>query len=123
MDRIWRLRCVSMGLLCFGGWFFGSAALAAIDDSRFEISADGASVELDLREVPRRDVLERLFAARAIKLEWISRAIADEPISGRFAGTLPAVVRRLLSRTNFVLAYERSDDKLRISRVLILGWA
>ncbi len=98
-------------------------AVAAVAESRFTISPDGAHVDFAVREVPRRDVLERLFADRGIKLEWLDRAFADESISGTFKGTPTSVARHLLDRANFVIVYGRKDDTFQISRIVVIGRA
>ena len=95
-----------------------AAALAAVQDSRFEFTADGADVDFDVRNVPRRDVLDRLFADTGIEFKWLSSSFAGEPISGQFTGAPSSVVRQLLAKTNFVIAY---DDESRVSRVIIVG--
>jgi hypothetical protein len=95
-----------------------AGAFAAVQDSRFEFTADGADVDFDVRNVPRRDVLDRLFADTGIEIKWLSSSFAAEPISGQFNGAPSSVVRQLLAKTNFVIAY---DDESRVSRVIIVG--
>jgi hypothetical protein len=125
MRRSRRLNCVFNYLfsVCIGGWLFASVGFAAVEDSRFDISADGASVNFDVRDVPRHEVLDRLFSSQGIKLEWQNRAVADELVSGTFRGTPSAVARQLLAPTNFVVFYDRADGETRITRVSIFGRA
>jgi hypothetical protein len=104
-------------VLCIAAAVSASMALAAAESSRFDISAGGA-VEFDVRDVSRRDVMERLFAGTGIALKWTNPAFADAPISGQWNGTRAAVVRQMLTGTNFVIEY---DDKARLSRVIIVG--
>lgn len=112
-------RAVAMGVA--GAVLTVAAAGAAIQDSTFAISPDGARVELDLREVSRREALERLFAGRGVQIDWQHAASATEVLSGRFEGTLAAVTHRLLVRTNFIVSYGQRDGARRIARVIVLG--
>ena len=112
-------RAVAMGVA--GVALTAAAAGAAIQDSKFAISPDGARVELDLREVSRREALERLFAGRGVQIDWQHAASAAEALSGRFEGTLAAVTHRLLARTNFIVSYGQRDGARRIARVIVLG--
>jgi hypothetical protein len=112
-----------VGWCAVSGLTGAGVAVAAVAESRFTISPDGAHVDFSVREVPRRDVLERLFADRGIKLEWLDRAFADESISGTFKGTPNSVARNLLERANFVIVYGRRDDAFQISRIVVIGRA
>src|SRR5437868_14382185 len=47
------------------------SAFAGDQGSRFDISPDGARVDFDLRDAPRRDVLKRLFAGTDVEIRWI----------------------------------------------------
>lgn len=118
--RAIRILNILVRALCVGagGLTFADQAFAAVQDSRFEFTADGADVDFDVRNVPRRDVLDRLFADTGIEFKWLSSSFAAEPISGQFNGAPSSVVRQLLAKTNFVIAY---DDKSRLSRVIIVG--
>lgn len=107
--------------ICFGGLLISNTALASVDDSHFGRSPDGARLEFDLRDVPRREVLDRLFADQTIKLEWLNRTVADELISGSFRGTLAGMTRQLLAQLDFVLVSEAVDGDVVIKRVVIVG--
>lgn len=111
---------VAAAILCAAP---ASDGRAGVEDSRFTISSDGASVDFELRGVARREVMERLFAGQAIKLEWLNRDVADEAISGNFSGARAEVVRQLLQQTNFVLTYTTVGDARQVARVLVLGRA
>jgi hypothetical protein len=122
--RRWRLQgFLAVSCLCsfLAIAFTADTASGGIAESRLAIGPDG--VEFDLREVPRREVLERLFAGLGIKLEWGSRAVADDPISGRYHGTRSSVARQLLEHTNFIVEYGRVNDKSQVVRVRVLGRA
>jgi hypothetical protein len=108
-------------LICCGGLLIAGPALASVDDSHFGRSPDGARLEFDLRDVPRREVLDRLFADQTIKLEWLNRTVADELISGSFRGTLVGLTRQLLAQLDFVLISEAVDGNVVIKRVVIVG--
>jgi hypothetical protein len=101
LGMLWAGAC--SGLIC------ANVAFAAVQDSRFEFSADGTSVDFDVRDVSRREVLSRLFAGTDIEVKWVSSAFADEPMSGRFNGTSAAVARQLLGQTNFVIVHDVSN--------------
>jgi len=114
-------RKIVYGILCLGAYVGVTATnpiAAAVQDSRFEFSPDGADVVFEVTDVPRREVLDRLFAGTGIEVKWLNASFADEPISGTFAGARTAIARVLLSQTNFVIGY---DDKARLARVVIVG--
>jgi len=114
-------RKITYGILCLGACIGVTAAnsvSAAVQDSRFEFSPDGANVAFEVSDVSRREVLDRLFAGTGIEVKWLNAAFANEPISGTFGGDRSAVARVLLSQTNFVIGY---DDKARLARVVIVG--
>jgi hypothetical protein len=107
--------------VCCGLLLWPFVGLAAGEDSRLDISADGTSVDFDLHQVARREVVDRLFADRGIQLDWLNRDVADEPIRGRFRGTRSAVARQMLAPLDFVLAVDRVDGEVRITRVVVVG--
>jgi hypothetical protein len=100
-----------------------SSGVAGIHDSIFFTSPDGSSVAFDVRDVSRREVLDRLLVGRAIELEWIDTVFADERISGAFKGTTDSVLQRLLAQSDYVVVYDRKGDKPRIARLIIVGKA
>ena len=114
---------VALGIVAGIGGVPVGPAFAGIRESAFFIAPGGASVAFDVRNVPRREVVDRLLAGRAVVLEWLDEALADEPITGVFNGSAEAVLQRLLAQTNFVVVYDRSGDQPRISRLTILGKA
>jgi hypothetical protein len=119
LSKLFARFCMGAG----GGFVCANLAFAGVQDSRFAIDPDGTNVEFDVRETPRREVLDRLFAHSGITITWLNAASGDELISGTFSGTPAAVARRLLAQTNFVIVYGGGDDKSRVSRVLIIGRA
>jgi hypothetical protein len=106
----------ALGLL-----LFPSFGLAGDQDNRFDVNADGTSVDFDLHQVPRRDVLNRLFADRGVKVDWLNRDVADEAIRGHFTGPPSAVARQILAPLNFILALDKVDGETRITRVIVVG--
>ena len=99
---------------------------AGINDSRFTVSADGRSVNFDVKSVSRRDVLTRLFGAKlngakSVEFKWLSPAAENELVSGTFSGSPGKVAYQLLSSTDFVVVYDRSGTSPRISRIVVLG--
>lgn len=123
MRNIQRQNCVFRHLfpIGIGILLFPGVGWAGIEDSRFTTSSDGTAFEFELREVSRRQVLDRLFADQAIKLDWADPAVAGDLISGSYHGSLSQIARLLLTKLNFVLVHERTDDEIRITRVVILG--
>lgn len=97
--------------------------LAGVQDSRLHITSNGAQVEFDVRDAPRRAVMERLFAGRQIEIQWASASFADEPITGSFTGTPSAVARHLLADADFVAVYDGGGELARIVRLVIVGRA
>src|SRR5262245_20256527 len=96
-------------------------ALAAAEDSRFAVSPDGATVDFDVRDVARREVMRRLFAGSGVVLDWRSASFADELISGTFQGPPSVVVGQLLKNADFIVVYDRSEDRAEMSRLIIVG--
>lgn len=117
------LKCVSRYLagVCVASILVSGASLAGVDDSQFVVSSDGSSVQFELREVSRREVLDRLFAGQDIKLDWVNTAVADEHISGSYGGSLSQVTRQLLGALNFILVYDGVAQESRLTRVVIVG--
>jgi len=96
-------------------------AVAGIQDSRFDFSADGVNVEFEVRNVPRREVLNRLFADTGIEIKWINAAFADEAMSGTFSGAADIVARQLLAQMNFVIVNDDGSDGPRMTRLIVVG--
>jgi hypothetical protein len=105
------------------GLISAGMAFAAVQDSRFEINRDDMNVALEVQNIPRREVLERIFADTEVAFKWLNPAFADELVSGTFNGTMPGIARQLLAQTDFALVYERAGDESRIVQVLIVGRA
>ena len=114
---------MALGIVAGIGTMPVGPGFAGVRESAFFVAPDGANVVFDVRDVPRREVVDRLLAGRGILLEWLDDAQADEPVTGVFNGSADAVLQRLLAQTNFVVVYDRSGDQPRISRLTILGKA
>jgi hypothetical protein len=115
---------VLLAILCAGvcsGFVGLDQARAGVEDSRFEFSADGTSIEFDVHDTARRDVLSQLFAGSDLEIVWINVAFAAERIRGRFAGTPAAVARQLLAQTNFVIVHDASGEQTRVVRLVVVG--
>ena len=114
---------VLLAALCVGACsgVLSVKAVAGIEDSRFEFSPDGASVEFDVRDTSRRDVLSQLFAGGDLEITWINAAFAEERIRGKFTGTPAAVARQLLAQTNFVVVRDGSGEEARAVRLVVVG--
>jgi len=100
------------------GLIIAPAAFAGIEDSRFDISADKATVNFEVKDVSRREVLQRLFAGTRTELKWVDEAYADEQIVGNFNGSQDAVLFALLKQAEFVASYDKKGE---LERVVILG--
>ena len=98
---------------------FATAAFASVQDSRFTISSDRTSVDFDVRNVSRREILRQLFADSGIALDWWNQSFAEELISGTFQGPPSRVAGQLLSHADFVVVYR--GEQREISRLIILG--
>ena len=96
-------------------------AMAGIQESRFDFSADGVSVEFEVRNVARREVLGRLFADTGIEIRWTDSAFADEAMSGTFSGGADVVARQLLAQMNFVVVNDDSSGAPRMIRLIVVG--
>ena len=107
-------------LAAYGGLSVTKVTLAAVEDSRFEYSADGDTADFLVKDVPRREVLERLFAGTDIELKWLSSSFGEESVSGKFIGSRAAVARQLLQDANFIIGY---DGQSRLVRLIIVGSA
>jgi hypothetical protein len=113
---------VRLAMLAATVWSLAGPVSAGVQDSVFSVDADG-NVAFDVRDVARRDVLQRLVQGRAVELEWVDPAFADERITGVFNGNVDAVLQRLLAQTDFVAVYDRQGGKPRIARLIIVGKA
>jgi len=96
-------------------------ALAQAEDSRFEFSADRTNVAFYLKQAPRSQVLNELFAGSGIEIRWIDSGYADERMVGELRGTSAEIARQLLGRTNFVVVHDENGLSPRVVRVLIVG--
>lgn len=114
-----RLRFVPAAILLM--LVAGTGVRAAVQDSVFFISPDGMTANFNVKDVSRREVLDRLFAGKKIRLEWRSQTTADEPITGVFQGPVASIARQLLAQTDFVTVYDGNKDHSRITRVVIIG--
>jgi hypothetical protein len=98
------------------------AVTRAVDDSGIALEIDGRDwITLTVTGATRRLVLERLFAERAIEIEWRNKAFAQQAVHGRFSGPADTVARRLLARSDYVIVYTATDGESRMSRITILG--
>jgi hypothetical protein len=119
------LRALSRGLINFGSIgvilsMHVSISFADIQDSVFYISPDGTAVAFEVRDVPRREVVDRLLSSKAIAIKWLDRSLAEERVSGAFKGDFDSVLRRLLANMDFV-AVSDNGEKFRISRITVVG--
>jgi hypothetical protein len=123
MRNAQRQRCalIRIAPICLGSFLSANIAFAAIEDSHFGVSPDGTSIEFELRDVSRREVLDRLFAGQDIKLDWVNAAVANENISGNYGGSLSQVTRQLLGPLNFILVYDGVTPGSRLTRVVVVG--
>lgn len=99
-------------------------ATAGFRDSVFFISPDGTRVAFDVHNVARREVFDQLLANKGNKgilLRWKDEALAEEPISGTFSGTIDEVLQRLLADFEFEAVYGLKGDKSRIGQLTIGG--
>src|SRR5712691_6410132 len=112
--------CAVLGAVLVVGCIHAAVGFAGVQDSRFVISPDGAFVDFDVRDVPRREVMTKLFADKGIKLEWLTSSFGDERISGTFKGSHADVVQQLLAQSNFVVVRDPGGEN-RISRLVIIG--
>ena len=125
MTRLGTLKraLIKVGFAAAIGCMQASPGIAGVQDSVFFINPDGSNVAFDVRDVSRREVLDRLLTSKSIELEWVDAAAGDERISGAFRGSTDDVLQRLLAQTDFVVVYGRDGDKTRIARLIIVGKA
>ncbi len=110
--------CRALCAAASGVLVFASIAFAGEPDSQFEFSADRANVKCEVRDVPRREILRRLFDGTNTEVQWFDGGLGNEPISGNFNGPVAAVARQLLRGTNFTMVY---DGNARPSRIIVIG--
>ena len=113
---------IRLGAVATIGCLLASPGFAGVQDSVFFVSPDG-NVAFDVRDVSRREVLQRLLSSKAIELEWVDPVYADERISGAFNGNADTVLQRLLAQTDFVVVYNRDGGISRVARLIIVGKA
>jgi hypothetical protein len=90
-------------------------------DTALSLRPEGGELIFEFKETTRYRVVQYLLAKSGAAIRWANRAHATELISGRYSGSLREIVRRLLSRSNYVIAYDTSGGRQRIARVLVLG--
>src|SRR5215510_7673665 len=83
-------------------------ALAQAEDSRFEFSADRTNVAFYLKQAPRSQVLNELFAGSGIEIRWTASGYADERMVGELRGRSAEIARQLLGRPNLVVVHEKT---------------
>lgn len=93
----------------------------AVSDTVLSLHSEGNKFTLEFSGTTRRQVVERLFAASRVTVNWLDTAHAAELIEGRHVGSLEEIVNRLLSRTDYVIAYDMSGSAPRMTSVVILG--
>jgi hypothetical protein len=76
---------------------------------------------LEFEDVTRHKILERLLAANGLVVRWTGKFRDAETISGRYRGTSDEILRKLLSRYNYLIAYETRGARRHIASVLIFG--
>jgi len=106
-------------------WLSFSVAAEVANDAVSLRSSDG-QVTLEANGAARREVFERFFAERDIRIDWLDAVFASEGIEGTFAGTTGQVVRKLLADANFVIVFNtdaRPDREPHILRVVVIGRA
>src|SRR5215510_5445733 len=106
----------------FGAIVGADVAIAALQDSRLQFSEDGVSVEFEIRDTPRREVIAELFAGTGIELKWVEPSFAEGRITGTFIGPRFTVARELLAQTNLVVVHNGAEIS-RVTRVIIVGRA
>lgn len=112
---------IGLGLVAAMACLSPGPGAAGVQDSVFLTNPDG-NVSFDVRDVSRREVLDKLLAGKRIELEWADSAIGDEKISGAFKGSTESVLLRLLAQTDYVAVYDRDGgDVPRIARLIIVG--
>ena len=115
-------RLTKLGVVAAIGCLLTWPGVADVGDSVFFVSPDG-TVAFDVRDVSRGEVLSRLVSGKAIELDWVDAAYANERISGVFNGSAEAVLQRLLAQTDFVAVYDREGGGTRLARLIIVGKA
>ena len=122
--RAFNRTLIGLGVVVAMGCLLAGRGSAGVQDGAFSISSDGGgNVAFEVRDLSRREVLQRLLQSRGIVLEGVDPAFAEERISGAFYGSIDAVLQRLLAQTNFVAVYKREGGTSRIARVIIVGKA
>jgi hypothetical protein len=102
-----------------GGLIWNNLAFAGIQDSRFRIGTDGASVDFDLRNAPCRGMMSRLFGGTRIEIKWINSSSADEPMSGRSSGSPASVAKQALGQMGLAMVYGHGGNSLRTIQAIV----
>jgi hypothetical protein len=112
-----RRHCYFVAVVAILGMSFGLAAQDTVHSDQREAGTDEAIV-VELRDVPRRVALDRLLPSD-VRVQWSDDALANEVVSGNFRGTQANILRHVLARLNFIVAYD--DSQTRITRIVVLG--
>ncbi len=94
---------------------------AEVSDTALSLRSEGNKFILEFSGTTRRQVVERLFAASGVTVNWLDTAHAAELIEGRHVGSLEEIVSRLLSRTDYIIAYDMSGSEPRMTSVVVHG--
>jgi len=103
------------------GGLISKNAGAGVSDEKLTLHSDGNKFILEFSGTTRRRAVERLLAASDVVINWLDTAPAEELVEGRHVGSFEEVVNKLLSRTNFVIAYDMSGGEPRMASIVVHG--
>ena len=95
-----------------------ATTLAIAADDKFVFSDDRSSVRVEVRDMPRSEFLHRLFEGSHTDIKWGDPALANQPITGNFNGSIADVLRQVLRGINYTIAY---SGKNAVAHVIVLG--
>jgi hypothetical protein len=87
------------------------------------VRSNPKDVNVAARDSTRRQIFERLFTARGIRVDWVDESLAEEVMPGSFEGPTDRILRSVLAQTNFIIVYQSPYGEPRLSRIIILGRA
>ena len=112
----WRSVLAVGALLAYGELAAAEAPTAAI-----KMVISGNDIVLKAAGATRGNVLQHVLGASGVDIDWLDAPLAEEPVTGRFLGSIEEIVGAVLDHFNFVIAYQSDGQKLRMVRVVIAG--
>ncbi len=85
------------------------------------LTHDGTKYTFHFKRMTRREVIEQLLSDKKVDIRWIDTLFANELTEGRYVGSIDEILSRVLSQTNYIVAYDMTAIRPRMKRIVIHG--